>query len=134
MKKKLLLIAMALLITSVGFAKIVNYVIARVGTYTITSYDLKKSVEFEKVGGNQQANEASALKDLFFGYSVLSLAKQNEKIQINHNEVDSMIQSITNITNSKDPSAKFRLKLYRDYPEQFKLQLESHRVIVELSI
>ena len=133
MKKNVFLMLMLVFFVSAGFAKIVNYVIARVGTYTITSYDLKKAVEFQKVSGNQLANDSGALKELMFSYSVLSLAKQNKKIQINHNEVDTMIRSITNITNSKDPGAKFRLKLYRDYPDQYKLQLEKSQAVRALA-
>ncbi len=127
--KKIVFIVSILAVAGLGFAKMVNWIVARVDSYAITSYDVKQMVEFKKVGGEQQATEKDALEDLFLSYSVLSLAKQNPSMQGQEREVDHIITSITNITNAEDAAAQFRLKLYQDYPEQFKLQIERNQML-----
>ncbi len=127
--KRSVLVLLFLILSVLGFSKIVNWVVARVGSYSITSYDIKQMTSFKKGSGDQTATDKDSLEELLLSYSIMTLARQNPNYQSQDREVDNYITSVTNITNREDVQAQLRLKLYRDYPEQYKLQIERNQVL-----
>lgn len=110
------------------FAKMVNWIVAGVGFYSVTDFDIRRMLEFQKASGDAEATEKSAFRNLLISYGLLTLAAQDQIIDVNNAEIEEYIASITNITNAADPSMQFRLKLYQQFPELFKLQVQREQV------
>jgi len=116
------------------YPEIVNWVIAKVGNYPITYYDLNQMNEFVNFGSglNKNADLNQSFEDLILTYCVLTIPDFINKIKINETEIDNYINSMTNISNSNDPTFEYKLTIFNKYPEQFKLQLKKNQIIRNL--
>lgn len=123
-------ITIALVFVSVlGFAELVNWVVAKVGSYTITYYDLKRMESFLKLSGDPNSDEKAAFKELLFTYSLFAMAEKDAKLRIQSQELDKYIAMLTNVTNAQDIAGQYRNKLYKEYPQEFVLQLKKNQMI-----
>lgn len=130
----IIIISIILIINSFAHSEIINWVVAKVGNYTITYYDLKRMNVFEKLssGMNKSIDLNKTFEELLFTYSILNLQDLDEKIKVSSKEIDNYINTITNTSLNNDSSSEYRLKLFNQYPDLFKLQIQKNQVIRNL--
>lgn len=135
MNKKPFIIYVTLLIfMTVGTAtpEIVNWIVARVGDYSITEYDINRMLEFETMTGNYEATKESVLEGLMVDYALLTMAEDSDLYAISDDDIDLFLGSITNITNTNDFTAQYRLTLFQNYPDQYCIQIEVEQIMSAL--
>lgn len=135
MNKKVFFIYLTVIlmvVTSIATPEIVNWIVAKVGDYSITEYDIDKMLEFEMMTGNYEATQESVLEDLLVDYALLTMAEDNELYSISDDDIDLFLQSITNMTNTNDYTAQYRLSLFQTYPEEYRLQIEVEQIMSAL--
>ncbi len=119
-----------LLIAVSCYGKTVFSMAASIGKYAITSYDIDRMNDFLLASSGRTNDDTNAaFKELLLSYGLIYLADKDEKIMIQQQEIDNYINSITNVTNSDDPTAVYRQKIFNDYPDQFKLQIQRSQVV-----
>ncbi len=122
---KLIWILIFFNLTVFSHGLVVNSIIANVGKYSITKYDLQKMDEFLRINGVTNG----AFQELLSTYSMFTLVENDEKIIFKEKEVDTYISAITNAKSTNDPSIKTRLKIYQEFPDQFRMQVKKSQII-----
>ncbi len=129
MKLKYFLAIIILTILNFTFSLPVNRIIATVGDFSITSYDVERMEEFLKIASGNPSNKVEPFKELLFIYSLEQLVKENKKIILPRDEIDRMIENMTNIEDVTNEMLKQRAKLAKDYTEELKLQLKKGQIV-----
>ena len=130
MFKKILLIPLLLIAGAQMYAGVINSIAANVGNYAVTEYDVDKMHDFLTVssGGRGETN-FSAFQELLTIYSLNYIVDSDKRMVVPKGEVEKFIDNVTNITNTDDPAAMYRLKLYQEFPEQYKLQFRKNQIM-----
>ncbi|MGC8764779.1 MAG: hypothetical protein ACP5QT_02705 [Brevinematia bacterium] len=120
------LIFVALLFYSVGnlFSLPVNRVVAVVGDFPITSYDIEMMEKFMRAASSNPSNKVEPFKELLFVYSLEQIVKDNKKIILPKDEIDKMIENMTNTEDMTNEMLLQRAKLINDFADEMRLQLK----------
>lgn len=122
------ILTLALLIGTVcaGFGAVVNNVVASVGKYAITAYDIRKMNDFLQITtGIKKSDINAAFTELLFSYSLIYLSDNEEQIVVRDQETKNYVDSLTNQQAGAGPN----LQYYKDYLEQFKMQYRKNQII-----
>lgn len=132
---KALWVLLFLLIMTAGYSAVVNSIVASVGNYAITTYDIEKMNEFLIIGsgGTKSQDPKAGLKELLYTYALYYLADKETKMTLSKGEIDSAIASITNNTNTSDPGAAYRIKLFQEYPDQYRMKMKKSQIMRALA-
>jgi len=132
--KKFIILMIILFAGVNGYAKLWNWVVANIGTYAITDYDVKKMNSFLMASGEIKTNDLDqAFKNILVIYSLQSIIDNDAKVKMTDKEIDDYIKALTNITNNEDPAAEYRLKLYQEFPDQYKLAIKKDQLVRTIS-
>ncbi len=101
-------------------AVIVDSIVANVGKYSISKYDLQRMGEFLQISKSTN----NAFIELLSSYALFTAVETDPEIIYRNNEVDNFITSLTNSTNSNDPSFKMRQQLFHDYPGEYTIEIK----------
>ncbi len=117
-------------LSALSYGKAVYSIAASIGNYAITSYDIKLMSDFDKENTGKLNNDTNfAFKELISIYSLFYLSDNNKKIILQPQELENIINSVTNITNSKDPGVEIRRKLFQDFPDQYRAQIKKQQIV-----
>lgn len=134
-KKVLLIILMT--IPVLLYAKRVNWIVANIGSYSITKYDIEQMQQFGKDSGNPKYTKKMAISDLILSYSLLMYERQDENINIRESDMKKILSATTNvsaITNKEERTvAEYRRNLYMKYPEEFMMQMKKQQIMRSLA-
>lgn len=130
----ILIIAAALVTSS---ARLVNWVVATVGSYAITDYDIRQMNQFLQVIGIQRTNDMNAaFRALVYQYGLLSMADSDERMKSGEKEIAQYIDSITNAprdTNAGDSSSSdMKRRVYNDFPEFYRMYIRKDLIARDL--
>lgn len=124
MKKLFLLAAVMALTAASGYGAVLNSVVASVGKYAITSYDIRKMNEFMQMNsGIRKTDLNAAFNELVFSYSLLYLSDNDEQIVVREQELNNYINSLTNQQSGAVP------EFYRENIDLISLQYRKNQVI-----
>jgi len=124
--------ALIFLLICISFSHplVLNRIIATVGDYPITSYDIERMRDFLKLmSGNNPSQKIEPLKELLFFYSLQQIVSQNKKIILPRDEINKIIENTTNVKDASDELAKQRLKIYEQYPDEFEMQIRKSQIV-----
>ncbi len=128
MKKYLFI---CLIASSISFANTFK-IIASVGNNAITSYDVKNMEKFMKVyTGNATNVKIEPFKELLLIYSLEQIVSDNKKIILPKDEIDKMIEKMTNLTEEEKTNNMLieRAKIVNEYPDELRLFLKKSQII-----
>jgi hypothetical protein len=125
MKKFLLPILTVLIFAAQGHGVVLNSVVASVGKYAITTYDIKKMNEFIQMNsGIKKSDLNAAFSELVFSYSLVYLSDNDEQIVVREQELKNYVDSITNQQGGGSAP-----EFYRDNIDLIKLQYRKNQII-----
>ncbi len=119
-------------VSSTIFAEPFNKVVASVGDFAITSYDVESMRKFMQVyTGNATNVKIEPFKELLYIYSLEQIVKDNSKIILPKDEVDKMIDKMTNLTKEERTNQMLveRAKIVDQFPEELRLYLRKFQII-----
>ena len=117
------IVAIALLIGtfSAGFGALVNNIVASVGNYAITVYDIKKMNEFLQITSGMKSDQNNAFRELLYDYGLIFLSDNEDQILVRDQELRNYVDSVTNQQTGN--------QFYREYLEQVKMQYKKNQII-----
>ncbi|MCX7821063.1 MAG: hypothetical protein N2258_05240 [Brevinematales bacterium] len=126
------LLFLVLLVGSISYAEPFNKVVASVGDFAITSYDVESMRKFMQVySGNATNAKIEPFKELLYIYSLEQIVKDNKKIILPKDEIDKMIDKMTNLTKEDKTNQMLveRAKIVDQFPEELRLYLRKSQII-----
>lgn len=131
--KSWIFIFMISLSASFAYAKPYNQVIAQVGQYSITGYDLSQTLLFEQTMGKTNLTKKKVFEDILMTYGIFDLAAQNEKYQVSDADINKTIESLTNANDKESESVvRERQQIYSKFPEALRMQIKKNRIMQTL--
>lgn len=125
MKKILLALAVLTGAVTAVFGVQVNNVVASVGKYAITGYDIKKMNDFLQINsGIKKSDINAAFAELIFSYSLIYLSDNEDQIVVRDQEWKNYIDSVTNQQSSGSAQ-----QFYKEYIDQIQLQFKKNQII-----
>lgn len=128
MRRHLLVFFLLLAVIAPVSAVVLNSVAAKIGDYTITTYDLQRMEAFIKASTGAQATNTSrqAFEDLLFIYGLKSIQAQatNGQIKIKEKDWGTYVNQLTN-----EKASQQSIEFYRDYSHELRLAFEKMQLI-----
>ena len=113
-----------------AYPTLVNKIVASVGNFPITTYDIEMTEKFlQTTTGNNPSNKVQPLKELLFLYSLEQIVNDNKKIILPKDEIEKMMQNLTNLEDETNDFAFQRAEIAKRFPEEMKMQLKKGQLV-----
>lgn len=108
-------------------AEVVNWIVAQVGDYAITRYDVDRMEEYLQTVGMVDADEDYALQSLIKAYAFMSYAESDDddELEVNTEEIELYMDSITNMEGTDEMDEElvaYYSEIISTYADEFMLQ------------